>query len=175
MGAIADVMMLEDQQKLDREAAQASAGTPGGPVAKADDFHMPQLPFLMPPLPESTFPKGLKAGGQFSVYPDQLTAVRGAMVGGSELGELTNALNNLISYGAFGAGIGGWDTAGAFGSNAENAYQAITQFMQALNKAYDMVAGAVGKAAQNYGDADATTASAASQVSSEAAPGGLAG
>jgi uncharacterized protein YukE len=170
MGAIADVMMLEDQQKLDREAAQASArkDTPEGPVVETDDFRMP-------PLPESTFPKGLKAGGQFSVYPDQLTAVRGAMVGGSELGELTNALNNLISNGAFGAAVGGWDTAGAFGSNVENAYQAITQFMQALNKAYDMVATSVGKAAQNYGDADATTASAASRVGSEAAPGGLAG
>jgi uncharacterized protein YukE len=170
MGAIADVMMLEDQQKLDREAAQASApkGTPDAAVVTADGFHMP-------PLPESTFPKGLKAGGEFSVYPDQLTAVRGAMVGGSELGELTNALNNLISNGAFGTAIGGWDTAGAFGSNAENAYQAITQFMQALNKAYDMVATSVGKAAQNYGDADATTASAASRVGSEAAPGGLAG
>jgi uncharacterized protein YukE len=170
MGAIAEVMMLEDQQKLDREAAQASApkGTPEGPVVVADDFRMP-------PLPESTFPKGLKAGGEFSVYPDQLTAVRGAMVGGSELGELTNALNNLISNGAFGTAIGGWDTAGAFGSNAENAYQAITQFMQALNQAYDMVATSVGKAAQNYGDADATTASAASRIGSEAAPGGLAG
>jgi uncharacterized protein YukE len=167
MGAIADVMMLEDQDKLDREATQASAqkGTPDALAVKTDDFHLP-------PLPESTFPKGLNAGGQFSVYPDQLTAVRGAMVGSSEL---TNALNDLISNGAFGTAIGGWDTAGAFGSNAENAYQAITQFMQALNNAYDMVATSVGKAAQNYGDADATTASAASKVGSEAAPGGLAG
>jgi hypothetical protein len=170
MGAIGDVMMLEDQDKLDRQATEASAqkGTPDGPVVKADDFRMP-------PLPESTFPKGLNAGGQFSVYPGQLTAVRGSMVGGSELGVLTSALNNLISNGAFGTAVGGWDTAGAFGSNAENAYQAITQFMQALNQAYDMVATAVGKAAQNYSDADATTASAASAVSSEAAPGGLAG
>jgi uncharacterized protein YukE len=97
------------------------------------------------------------------------------MVGGGELGELTNALNNLINNGAFGTAVGGWDTAGAFGSNAENAYQAITQFMQDLNKAYDMVATSVGKAAQNYSDADATTASAASRIGSEAAPGGLAG
>jgi uncharacterized protein YukE len=169
MGAIADVMMLEDQDRLDREAAQASAqkATPDALVVKADDFRMPALP-------QSAFPKGLNAGGQFSVYPDQLTAVRGAMAGG-ELGELTSALNNLLSNGAFGSAVGGWDTAGAFGSNAQNAYQAITQFMQALNKAYDMVATSVGKAAQNYSDADATTASAASRVSSEAAPGGLAG
>jgi uncharacterized protein YukE len=160
MGAIADVMMLEDQDRLDRQAQEASAqkGTPDAPVVKADTFHMPSLP-------ESTFPKGLNAGGEFSVYPDQLTAVRGAMVGGAELGELTNTLNNLISNGAFGAAVGGWDTAGAFGSNAQNAYQAITQFMQALNKAYDMVATSVGKAAQNYSDADATTASSASMVS----------
>jgi uncharacterized protein YukE len=170
MGAIADVMMLEDQEKLDLEATQASAqkGTPDGPVVTTEDFRMP-------PLPESTFPKGLNANGEFSVYPDQLTAVKGQMVGGSELGQLMKALNNLISNGAFGAAIGGWDTAEAFGSNAENAYQAITQFMQALNNAYDMVASSVGKAAQNYSDADATTASAASRVGSESAPSGLAG
>jgi uncharacterized protein YukE len=170
MGAIADVMMLEDQDRLDREATQAGTqkGTPDISAAKADDFRMPALP-------QSTFPKGLNAGGQFSVYPDQLTAVRGAMVGGSELGELVSTLSNLISNGAFGSAVGGWDTAGAFGSNAENAYQAITQFMQALNNAYEMVATSVGKAAQNYNDADATTESAASRVSSEAAPGGLAG
>lgn len=170
MGAIADVMMLEDQDKLDRQAQEASAqkSTPDKPVVKGDDFRMP-------PLPESVFPKNLDADGQFSVYPDQLTAVKGQMVGANELGALTNTLSNLISNGAFGGAVGGWDTAGAFGSNAENAYQAITQFMQALNKAYDMVASSVGKAAQNYSDADATTASAASRVSSEAAPGGLAG
>jgi hypothetical protein len=170
MGAIADVMMMEDQDRLDQQAAQASAqtGTPHGPIAETDDFRMP-------PLPTSNFPKGLNAGGQFSVYPDQLTAVRGQMVGGGELGELTKSLSQLISNGAFGAAIGGWETADGFGSNAENAYQAITQFMQALNTAYELVASSVGKAAQNYSDADATTASAASQVSSEAAPGSLAG
>jgi hypothetical protein len=169
VGAIADVMMLEDQDKLDREATQASAqkSGPGGPVVLVDDFHIGAVP-------QSAFPKGLNADGQFSVYPDQLTAVKGQMVGGSELGQLIKSLANLISNGAFGATIGGWDTADGFGSNAENAYQGITQFMQALNNAYDMVASAVGKAAQNYSDADDTTASAASQVSSEAAPGGLA-
>jgi hypothetical protein len=166
MGAIADVMMLEDQDRLD-QAAQASAQTPNGPVVETDEFHMPSLP-------TSAFPKGLNAGGQFSVYPDQLTAVRGQMAG-SDMGELTKALAQLISNGAFGAAIGGWDTADGFGSNAENAYQGITQFMQALNTAYELVAASVGKAAQNYGDADATTATAASRVSSEAAPGGLAG
>jgi hypothetical protein len=170
MGAIADVMMMEDQDRLDQQAAQASGqkATPGGPVAAVADFHMGAMP-------QSAFPKGLDAGGEFSVSPDQLTSVKGQMVGGSELGQLIKSLSNLISNGAFGAAIGGWDTADGFGSNAENAYQGITQFMQALNKAYDLVASSVGKAAQNYSDADATTASAASQVSSEAAPGGLAG
>jgi hypothetical protein len=170
MGAIADVMMMEDQDRLDQQAAQASAskGAPDGPVVAVNDFHMPSLP-------QSDFPKGLNADGQFSVYPDQLTAVKGQMVGGAELGQLTKSLANLISNGAFGAAIGGWDTADGFGSNAENAYQAITQFMQALNNSYDLVATGVGKAAQNYSDADATTASVASQVGSAASTGGLAG
>jgi uncharacterized protein YukE len=170
MGAIADVMMLEDQDRLDQQAEQASAqpARPEGPVVKTEDFRMP-------PLPQSAFPKGLNAGGQFSVSPDELTAVRGQMVGGDELGQLTKALTNLLNDGAFGGIIAGWDTADGFGSNAENAYQGITQFMQALNKAYDLVASSVGKAAQNYSDADATTEAMANQATSAAAPGGLAG
>ena len=154
MGAIADVMALEDQEKLDQQAAAASA-VPRDPV-KTDGFHMPKMP-------ASAFPKGLKAGGEFHVAPDQLHSVKAQMVG--DLGRLTSALSQVISYGAFGSAIGGWDTADAFGSNA---YEAITQFMQALNTAYDMVATNVGKAAQNYTDADDTTQSAASTVGSEA-------
>ena len=41
--------------------------------------------------------------------------------------------------------------------------------MQALSTAYDLVANNVGRAAENYNDADATTQSAASTVGSEAA------
>jgi hypothetical protein len=157
--------MLEDQEKLDQQAAEAGAQNagPAGPVAVTDDFHGAKLP-------TSVFPKGLNAGGEFSVYPEQLTAVKGQMVG-PDLGQLTGALTQLLNNGAFGATIGGWDTADGFGSNAENAYQGITQFMQALNTAYDLVGSSVGKAAQIYSDADDTTASAASMVGSEAAPG----
>ncbi len=158
MGAIADVIALEDQEKLDQQAAAASA-QPKDPV-KTDGLHMPKLP-------ASAFPKGLKASGEFHVSPDQLNSVKAQMV--SDLAKLTNALSQVTSYGAFGSAIGGWDTADAFGSNALNAYEAITQFMQALNTAYDLVASNVGRAALNYTDADATTASAASAVGSEAA------
>lgn len=157
MGAIADVIALEDQEKLDRQAAAASA-QPRDPV-KTDAFHAPKLP-------ASAFPKGLKASGDFHVDPDQLHSVKSQMV--SDLGRLVNALSQVTSYGAFGSAVGGWDTADAFGSNALNAYEAITQFMQALNSAYDLVANNVGRAAQNYSDADATTQSAASAVGSEA-------
>jgi hypothetical protein len=157
VGAIADVMALEDQEKLGQEAAAASA-VPKDPV-KTGGFHMPKMP-------ASAFPKGLKAGGEFHVAPDQLDSVKGQML--SDLAGMSQALSNLISYGAFGSAIGGWDTADAFGSNALNAYEGLTQFMQALNSAYDLVAGNVGKAAQNYRDADASTQSAASRVGSEA-------
>jgi uncharacterized protein YukE len=158
MGAIADVMALDDQEKLDQQATAANAGQ-SDPV-KTDGFHMPKLP-------ASAFPKGLAASGQFHVDPDQLNTVKGQMV--SDLGRLQSALSQLVSNGAFGSAVGGWATADAFGSNALNAYEAITQFMQALNAAYDLVAGNVGKAAQNYSDADATSASAASKIGSEAA------
>jgi uncharacterized protein YukE len=157
MGAIADVMALEDQEKLDRQAA-AAAAPPKDPV-KVDGFHMPKMP-------ASAFPKGLKAGGEFRVNPDQLTSVKSQMLG--DLPSLINTLSQLTSYGAMGSAIGGWETADGFGSNALNAYEALTQFIQALNSAYDMVATNVGKAALNYTDADDATQSAASKVGAEA-------
>lgn len=157
MGAIADVMMLEDQEKLDQQAA-AAAAAPKDPV-RTDGFHKPTLP-------TSKFPKGLKASGHFRVDPDQLKSVRAQMA--KDLSRLQDALSSVSSYGAFGSAVGGWETADAFGSNALNAYEAITQFMQALSTAYDLVANNVGRAAQNYSDADATTESSASTVGSEA-------
>ena len=157
MGAIADVMALEDQEKLDQQAAAAS--TPPKDPVKVDGLHMPKMP-------ASAFPKGLKASGEFRVSPDQLTSVKSQMV--SDLGGLINTLSQLTSYGAFGSAIGGWETADGFGSNALNAYEALTQFIQALNSAYDMVATNVGKAALNYTDADDATQSAARRVGAEA-------
>lgn len=157
MGAIADVMALEDQEKLDQQAAAAKA-VPKNPV-KVDGF-------VKPKTSASAFPKGLKAGGEFRVNPDQLTSVRSQMAG--DLRGMIEALSYLSGEGAMGSAIGGWDTADGLGSNALNAYEGLTQFIQALNTAYEMVAGNVGKAAQNYSDADATTASAASRVGSEA-------
>jgi hypothetical protein len=162
MGAIADVIALEDQEKLDQQAAQANA-VPRDPV-KVDGLHVAKWS-------GPAFPKGLKASGDFRVVPDQLNAVRSQMV--KDLSRLQATLSVLTSYGSFGSAVGGWDTADGFGSNVLNAYEAITQFMQALNGAYDLVASNVGRAAQNYSDADATTASAASRVGSEAAPTGL--
>jgi uncharacterized protein YukE len=162
MGAIGDVMALEDQEKLDRQAAAANAKPIRG--VRVDGFRKAKTP-------TSAFPKGLKADGQFRVVPGQLTAVRAKML--QDLNRLQGALTQLTNEGAMGSAVGGWATADAFGSNALNAYEAITQFMQALNSAYDMVATNVGRAAQNYSDADATTAAAASQVGSEAAPGAL--
>jgi uncharacterized protein YukE len=157
MGAIADVMALEDQEKLDQQAAAAKA-VPKDPV-KVDGL-------VMPKTSASAFPKGMKASGEFRVNPDQLTSVRSQMA--SDLSGMIEAVSNLTSDGAMGSAIAGWETADGFGSNALNAYEGLTQFMQALNTAYDMVAGNVGKAAANYSDADATTASAASRVGSEA-------
>jgi uncharacterized protein YukE len=157
MGAIADVMAMEEQEKLDQEAAKAST-PPKNPV-KVDGL-------VMPKTSASAFPKGLKASGEFRVSPDQLTSVRSQMAG--DLKGMIAALSYLTGEGAMGSAVGGWDTADGFGGNALNAYEGLTQFIQALNTAYDMVAGNVGKAAQNYSDADATTASAASRVGSEA-------
>jgi hypothetical protein len=164
MGAIDDVMALEDQEKLDQQQAASNARLYNADgSAKANDFHPPKLP-------ESAFPARLDAGTEVSVSRDQLTAVKNQM--GTDLGRLQATLQRLIGNGAFGGAIGGWGTASAFGGNATNAYEGITQFIQALNQAFDGVIGNLGKTVTNYADAEATTASAASKVGAEAAPAG---
>jgi uncharacterized protein YukE len=162
MGAIADVIELEHQEKLDQAAQAGAAKGSSDDSASGSNFHMPKLP-------ASAFPAGLHAGGQFRVDPQQLTSVKGQM--GGDLGKLQSALARLIGDGAFGAAFGGWETADAFGGNALNAYEGVTQFMQALNSAYDLVTGHLGQAAANYQDADDTTAGAASRIGAETAPG----
>jgi uncharacterized protein YukE len=117
-------------------------------------------------MPASSFPANLDAGTQLRVNRDQLLSVKNQM--GPDLARLQAAWQQLSGTGAFGGAIGGWTTADAFGGNATNAYEGITQFMQALNAAYDMVIGVMGKTVTNYADAETTTASAASQIGADA-------
>jgi uncharacterized protein YukE len=164
MGAIGDEMALADQEKLDQQqAADHARQYNADGSAKANDFRPPKLP-------ESAFPASLDAGRQLRVNRDQLGAVKNQM--GSDLARLQATLQQLIGNGAFGGAIGGWGTATAFGGNATNAYEGITQFTQALNEAYDTVIGNLGKTVANYADAETTTASAASKIGAEASPGG---
>ncbi|HUA27817.1 MAG TPA: hypothetical protein VMC03_02945 [Streptosporangiaceae bacterium] len=164
MGAIGDEMALQDQERLDQQqAAQNAREYNADGSAKANDFRPPKLP-------ESTFPKGLNSGKELTVDRGQLNVVRGQMA--ADLARLQGTLSQLQGEGAMGGAIGGWTTADAFGSNATNAYEGITQFIQALNKAYDLVIGNLSKTVANYADAEATTASAASRIGADSAPGG---
>ncbi len=159
MGAIGDVRALEDQEKLDQQQAANNARLYNADgSAKANDF-------VPPKLPPSTFPVGLDASGEVTVNGDQLSAIKGQMA--VDLARLQSTLSQLSGSGSFGGAIGGWDTAYAFGGNATNAYEGITQFIQALNDAYNMVIGNLGKTVANYADADATTASAARRIGAE--------
>jgi hypothetical protein len=164
MGAIGDEMALQDQEKLDQQQAAQNAReyNPDG-SAKANDFRAPKLP-------ESTFPKGLTSGKELTVDRGQLNVVRSQMA--ADLARLQGTLSQLSGDGAMGGAIGGWETADAFGGNATNAYEGITQFIQALNAAYDLVIGNLSKTVTNYADAEATTASAASRIGADSAPGG---
>ncbi len=164
MGVIQEETVLADQEKLDQQQAAQNAReyNPDG-SAKANDYRPPKLP-------ESTFPKGLTGGRELTVDRGQLNVVRGQMA--TDLARLQGTLQQLVSDGAFGGAIGGWVTADAFGSNASNAYEGITQFIQALNEAYDLVIGNLSKTVANYADAETTTAGAASQIGADSAPGG---
>ena len=163
MSGVGDALELAQQEKLDQQAANNARQYNADGSAKANDFRAPKIP-------QSAFPASLDASGQLRVNRDQLVAVKNQM--GPELARLQAAWQQLSSTGAFGGAIGGWATSDAFGGNATNAYEGITQFLQALNAAYDMVIGVLGKTAANYDDAETTTASAASKIGADAAPGG---
>ena len=163
MSGVGDALELAQQEKLDQQQAANNARQYNADgSAKANDFRTPRMP-------QSALPASLDASGQLRVNRDQLAAVKNQM--GPELARLQAAWQQLSSTGAFGGSIGGWATSDAFGGNATNAYEGITQFMQALNAAYDMVIGVLGKTAANYADAETTTASAASKIGADAAPG----
>ena len=163
MSGIGDAQELAQQEKIDQQQAANNARQYNADgSAKANDFRAPKIP-------QSAFPASLDAAGQLRVNTDQLAAVKNQM--GSDLARLQAVWQQLSGDGAFGGAIGGWATSDAFGGNASNAYEGITQFMQALNAAYDMVIGVLGKTAGNYADAETTTASAASKIGAEAAPG----
>jgi uncharacterized protein YukE len=163
VSGVGDALELAQQEKLDQQQAANNARQYNADgSAKANDFRTPRMP-------QSAFPASLDASGQLRVNRDQLAAVKNQM--GPELAKLQAAWQQLSSTGAFGGSIGGWATSDAFGGNATNAYEGITQFMQALNAAYDMVIGVLGKTAANYADAETSTASAASKIGADAAPG----
>ena len=164
MSGVGDALELAQQEKIDQQQAVANNAKQynADGSAKANDFRAPKIP-------QSAFPARLDAGGQLRVNTDQLAAVKNQM--GPDLARLQAAWQQLSGNGAFGGAIGGWTTSDAFGGNASNAYEGITQFMQDLNAAYDMVIGVLGKTAANYADAETTTASAASKIGADAAPG----
>jgi hypothetical protein len=168
MSGIGDAMAIQEQDKLDEQQAANNARlyNPDG-SAKANDF-------VKPKPPVSVFPAGLAdAGTELTVNTDQVGNVRGQM--GSNLKDLQTTLTQLISNGEFGAAIGGWSTADGFGSNVLNAYEGITQFLQDLNSAWDLVTANLAKAVTNYADTESTIASQASKIGSEAAPSGSLG
>jgi hypothetical protein len=165
MGAIQDAMALADQQKIDQQAAAANAQpfNPDG-SGKVNDFHMPALP-------QSTFPPNLTAGSELRVNRDQLTTVAANMK--TDLAQLEATLQTLYSGGSGGATVGGWDTADGLGNNAGQAYYGISTFYQNLSAVYDQVIGYLGQTVTNYADAESTTATAAGNVGTNAAPGSL--
>ncbi len=166
MSGVQDAMILADQQKIDQQAAAQNAQkyNPDG-SGKANDYHPPKLA-------QSTFPPHLTAGSDFKVNRDELTKVATQM--GQDLASLEAALQTLGNGGAGGATVGGWDAADGFGNNSGQAWWGIYSFVQELNTVYDQVIGYLHQTAQNYRDAEQTTAAAANQVGSDAAPSGLA-
>jgi uncharacterized protein YukE len=160
MGAIEDVMALQDQEKLDQAAAAAHARqyNPDGTL-RADNYRPSAVA-------ESKFPPGLNFGGQLRVNREGLTAVATQMK--SDLNELQANLQQLNGGGAGGGTLGGWTTASALGINASNAFVGISTFYQELNQVYEQMIAYLQQTVQNYADAEDTTATAARNVGSGA-------
>jgi hypothetical protein len=166
MGAIQDAKVLSDQEKVDQQAAAGQSGYNADGSGKANDYHPPSPP-------QSTWPPGLHAGGQFRVNRETLTQVANNMRG--DLTDLQNAVNTLNDAGAGGATLGGWPTADALGINAGQAYYGISTFTQNLSTVHDQVIAYLRQTVTNYQDAEDTTTAAANNVGSNAAPGSLGG
>jgi hypothetical protein len=156
MSGIGDSMALQDQQKIDLAEAAAHARTynPDGTL-RADNYRPP-------PPPQSTFPPGLKFGGHLEVNREGLTAVAAQMR--TDLNQLQANLQQLWGNGTGAYTLYGWETAEALGANASNAFAAITSFYQELNAVYEQMIAYLQQSAQNYGDAEDTTAAAARNV-----------
>jgi uncharacterized protein YukE len=168
MGAIGDEMALQDQEKVDQQAAAANIAKVynADGSAKANDYHPPKLPV-------SAFPPNLKVGGQLRVNGDELTKVAANMA--KDLARLQATLQELNGGGPGGGTLGGWPTAAAMGNNAGQAWYGISTFYQNLNTVYDQVISYLHQTAGNYGDAEDATAAAARNVGSDVAPGGSQG
>jgi hypothetical protein len=164
MGAIQDVMALNDQDKIDAQAAAQTTGkynADGSGVA--NDYHPPKVP-------TSTFPPHLAASGQFHVDRDQLSNVASQMQ--NDLAMLQNTLQTLYGSGVGGSTLGGWDTADAMGNNAGQAYYGISTFYQNLSTVYDQVIGYLHATVTNYADSEDASTAAARSVGSDASPSG---
>jgi hypothetical protein len=166
MGGAFDAKMLQEQQRLDQQAAAAGgqSGFNADGSGKGNDYHPPTLP-------QSNWPPGVSAAGQLRVNRDTLTKVAGQM--GHDLTQLQASLQTLYNGGFGGATLGGWDTADGLGNNAGQAYYGISTFHQNLNTVYDQVIGFLHQTVTNYADAEDTTTAAANNVGTDAAPGSL--
>jgi uncharacterized protein YukE len=160
MSGIGDSMAMQDQDRIDEAAAAAHARQYNSDgTLKADNYRPPGNP-------QSKFPPGISFGGQLRVNREGLTAVAAQMQ--SDLNELQANLQSYYGGGAGGATLYGWETAAALGGNASNAFTAIAGFYQELNAVYDQMIAYLHQTAQNYADAEETTAAAARNVGSGA-------
>lgn len=158
MGGEYDAMMMRDQQRADSTAnwqQGAAKHVPGVPR-----FEHPQA------LTTTPFPAHLHQSGHFSVDRSKLTSVVSNM--NSDHGKLQQDASAFAS-GAIGSdGTGDWDTASNFGTNAFNAYTAMTGYFEILGSNYADSMSRLHKSIGHYADAESDTRASASGVARNA-------
>lgn len=158
MGGEYDAMMMRDQQQADSTANWQLGASK----------HVPGVPHFKHPhaLATTPFPAHLHHSGHFTVDRSRLTKVVSNM--NADHGRLQQDGSTFAS-GAMGSdGTGDWDTASNFGSNAFNAYTAMTGYFDVLTSHYGESMSRLHKSIGHYADAESDTKASASGVARDA-------
>jgi hypothetical protein len=103
--------------------------------------------------------------GQVSVDRSVLRAVASQM--STDLRELDNAVNRLLTSGRGAGSIAGWATGDAFGGNADNAFAGVMQASSQAGDAHQAVSGRLTDSASTYDGAEDGSRFAVTSISAQ--------
>jgi hypothetical protein len=130
--------------------------------------HVPGVPRFEHPkaLATTPFPGHLHRSGHFSVNRSKLSSVIGNM--SKDHGRLTHDAASFSSGAVGSDGTGDWETAADFGTNALNAYTALSGYFKVLSQNYAESVSRLRKNISRYEDAESDITAHAHSVNRNA-------